>query len=66
MVKLKRSYYIFIKALLGIGLFIAFIYTSAEPSLANYNRKKVMTDASKIKQETIMTPAATICVDMVT
>ena len=66
MVKLKRSYYIFLKALLGIGLFIAFLYTSAEPSLANYYSRKVMTDASKIQQKTLMTPAATICVDMVT
>ena len=66
MVKLKRTYYIFLKASLALGLFIAFIFTSAEPSILNYNRHKVMTDVSKVKQETIMTPAVTICVNMVT
>ena len=67
MAKLKRSYYIFLRALLGIGLFIAFIFISAKPSLVNFNHKKVMTDVSKIKQETLMTPAVTICrADLVT
>lgn len=67
MAKLNLSFYSFLRVLLGIGLFIAFIFISAKPSLENYNNKKVMTDVSKIKQETLMTPAVTICgADMVT
>ena len=65
MVELKRTYYIVLKAFLALGLFIAFIFTSAKPSIRNYNKQKVMTDVSKLKQETIMNPAVTICVHMV-
>ena len=66
MVKLKPTYYIFLKTFIALGLFIAFIFTSAEPSIVNYNRHKVMTDVSKSKQEAIMTPAVTVCINMVT
>ena len=54
------------EAFLALGLFIAFIFTSAKPSIINYNKQKVMTDVSKLKQDTIMNPAVTICVNMVT
>ena len=66
MVELKRTYYIFLKAFLALGLFIAFIFTSAKPSIINYNKQKVMTDVSKLKQDTIRNPAVTVCVNMVT
>ena len=66
MVEVKRTYFIFVRAFLALGLFIAFIFTSAKPSIINYNKQKVMTDVSKLKQDTIMNPAVTICVHMVT
>ena len=65
MVKLKRSYYLLFKVILWTGLFIAFVFTSAKPSIVNFSSKKVMTDISKINKERLKTPAVTICAEMV-
>ena len=54
-----------LRGLLAFILLIAFIFSSAKPSIVNFLSTKVVTDLSEVQKEELQTPAVTICIDIV-
>ena len=53
------------RGLLAFGLLVAFIFSSAKPSIVNFLSTKVVTDLSEVQKEELQSPAVTICIDIV-
>ena len=60
-----KSFAKILRGLLAFGLLIAFIFSSAKPSIVNFLSTKVVTDLSEVQKEELQTPAVTICIDIV-
>ena len=62
MAQLKKTFYLALRVIILVGLFIAFILTSAEPSIKNFMRERVTIDVSKVETDQLQSPAVTVCV----
>ena len=60
-----NSFLKLLKGLLAFGLLVAFIFSSAKPSIVNFLSTKVVTDLSEVQKEELQSPAVTICIDIV-
>ena len=65
MKKREKLFFFILRIAFLLGLFIAFILTSAEPSINNFMRERVTIDDSKVETDSLQSPAVTICVDTV-
>ena len=65
MAQLKKTFYLAFRVIILVGLFIAFILTSAEPSIKNFMRERVTIDVSKVETDQLQSPAVTVCVHTV-
>ena len=65
MAPLKKTFYLALRVIILVGLFIAFILTSAEPSIKNFMRERVTIDVSKVETDQLQSPAVTVCVHTV-
>ena len=65
MAQLKKTFYLALRVIILVGLFIAFILTSAEPSIKNFMRERVTIDVSKVETDQLQSPAVTVCVHTV-
>ena len=54
-----------LRTLFIVGLFVVFIFFSAEPSIQNFMREKVVTDETADYKRELQSPAMTICLDVV-
>ena len=54
-----------LRRLFAVGLLVAFIFISAKPSFENFLSEKVITDTSEVPSEELLTPALTICMEIV-
>ena len=59
------SYPKILRKLFAFGLLIAFIFVSAKPSFENFLSEKVITDTSEVPSEELLSPALTICMEIV-
>ena len=61
----EKLFYFILRIAFLLGLFIAFILTSAEPSINNFMRERVTIDDSKVETDQLQSPAVTVCVHTV-
>ena len=59
------SYTKILRRLFAVGLLVAFIFISAKPSFENFLSEKVITDTSEVPSEELLSPALTICMEIV-
>ena len=60
-----NSFLKLLQGLLAFGLLVAFIFSSAKPSIVNFLSTKVVTDLSEVQKEELQSPAVTICIEIV-
>ena len=65
MAPLKKTFYLALRVIILVGLFIAFILTSAEPSIINFMTERVTPVVSIVETDSLQSPAVTICVETV-
>ena len=61
----EKLFYFILRIAFLLGLFIAFILTSAEPSINNFMRERVTIVVSKVETDQLQSPAVTVCVHTV-
>ena len=65
MKKHEKLFFFILRIAFLLGLFIAFILTSAEPSIINFMTERVTPVVSIVETDSLQSPAVTICVDTV-